>query len=83
MTRALAKRPPARAKRRYPDPDEAKEVVLVGANLIAGVLDVLGEVQRGTSAPRAAKKAIRRVKARDKAIREAEKALREGGEDDI
>lgn len=69
--------------RRYPRPDEAKAAVLGVANVVAGVLDFLHDVSNGAQAGKAAKKAVRRGRARAKALRDAEKAVRglDGPED--
>jgi hypothetical protein len=61
--------------RRNPTPKEAKAAVLGFANVVAGVLDVLGELSDGAPAGKAVKKAVRRTRARGKALHDAERAV--------
>jgi hypothetical protein len=62
-------------RRRYPRPEEAKAAVLGFANVVAGVLDFLHEVSSGGDTGEAARRAVRRGRARARALRDAEKAV--------
>ena len=66
------------------DVESAKLSELTFANVAAGLLDVLGDLAAGERTEVAVKKAIRRGRARRKALEDAEKAVRglDPGEDE-
>lgn len=72
MTRRL----PSRKGPRPIDPADAKAAVLGFANVAAGLLDVLGDLAAGETVERTVKKAVRRGRARARALRDAEEAVR-------
>jgi hypothetical protein len=59
------------------DPDDAKRAVLGFANVVAGLLDFFGDLSAGVETSHAAKKAVRRGRARARALEEAEAAVRD------
>ena len=66
------------------DPEDAKVAVLTFANVMAGVLDVVGGLANGDRTEVVLKRALRKGRARAKALEDAERAVRglDGPEDD-
>lgn len=54
---------------------DAKTMILLGANVLAGIFDCIAEVEKGTPKIHAATRAMKRGKARAKAIVDAEQRV--------
>lgn len=72
---------PAPRRSRASEAEDARDALLLGANVLAGVFDFFSGLEQGEETLPAARKAVKRTKTRAKAIRNASREPDEEPED--